>query len=422
MKALSNEVKNLLDRLYNLRGEDSVILTKMNKEREDAIETQERTKNEKEVLIKEIENLTAEEKTLAEEGEKLTSVLSSINKNDFATVLDRLKIDFDPDVINEKVNKMLPDTIAKVVAENKKASEKLESVEAEMNNAITKVEELGIRKDEALSNQAKLNEYFDLALAGNINITRDEITSLLEKFDFTENEQREAAKILMFPEDALYEYDASYKSGDKASGKTITEVLVEAKKESTAVQPEAKVEESESISDLEPIKASADSEPILEDIFNKVIEENIPVEPTPQVENSSAPIFADPTPIVEDKQSEKEKLYEVMRESGLDPEDYNAKSIEKLLTNYNADTLKNNVAELKNKNIDLKILRENIEILYDLELAQKIDKLLALGKEARDISLMPNVLVKYDLKGLNNTINVLQISGLDPKKVPLMAY
>ena len=422
MKMLSTEVRTLLDKLYNLRGEDSVILTKMTKEREDAIETQERTKNEKEVLIKEIENLTAEEKTLAEEGEKLTSVLSSINKNDFATVLDRLKIDFDPDVINEKVNKMLPDTIAKVVAENKKASEKLESVEAEMNNAITKVEELGIRKDEALSNQAKLNEYFDLALAGNINITRDEITSLLEKFDFTENEQREAAKILMFPEDALYEYDASFKSGDKASGKTITEVLVEAKKESTAVQPEAKVEESESISDLEPIKASADREPILEDIFNKVIEENIPVEPTPQVENSSAPIFADPTPIVEDKQSEKEKLYEVMRESGLDPEDYNAKSIEKLLTNYNADTLKNNVAELKNKNIDLKILRENIEILYDLELAQKIDKLLALGKEARDISLMPNVLVKYDLKGLNNTINVLQISGLDPKKVPLMAY
>ena len=422
MKMLSTEVRTLLDKLYNLRGEDSVILTKMTKEREDAIETQERTKNEKEVLIKEIENLTAEEKTLAEEGEKLTSVLSSINKNDFATVLDRLKIDFDPDVINEKVNKMLPDTIAKVVAENKKASEKLESVEAEMNNAITKVEELGIRKDEALSNQAKLNEYFDLALAGNINITRDEITSLLEKFDFTENEQREAAKILMFPEDALYEYDASFKSGEKASGKTITEVLVEAKKESTAVQPEVKAEESESINDLEPIKASADSEPILEDIFNKVIEENILVEPTPQVENSSAPIFADPTPIVEDKQSEKEKLYEVMRESGLDPEDYNAKSIEKLLTNYNADTLKNNVAELKNKNIDLKILRENIEILYDLELAQKIDKLLDLGKEARDISLMPNVLVKYDLKGLNNTINVLQISGLDPKKVPLMAY
>ncbi len=414
MKMLSTEVRTLLDKLYNLRGEDSVILTKMTKERQEAIETQERTKNEKEVLIKEIEKLTEEEKTLAEEGEKLTSVLSSIDKNDFATVLDRLHIDFDPDVINAKVSKMLPDTIAKVVAENKKASEKLENVETEMNNAITKVEELGIRKDEALGNQAKLNEYFDLALAGNINITRDEITSLLEKFDFSEDEQREAAKILMFPEDALYEYDAAFKSRDKQSGKTITEVLVEAKKESAPT----KVAVDESSEDLAIVKESSEQEPVLQDIFDKVIEENVPANETKE---EATPIFADETP-ANDNQTEKEKLYSTMREAGLDPEDYNSKTIDKLLENYNSDTLKANVAELKNKNIDLKILRDNIEILYDSELSQKINKLLELGKEARDISLMPTVLVKYDLRGLNNTINVLQISGLDPKKVPLMAY
>ena len=34
MKLLSSEIKGLLDRLYNLRGSDSVILTQMNKERE----------------------------------------------------------------------------------------------------------------------------------------------------------------------------------------------------------------------------------------------------------------------------------------------------------------------------------------------------------------------------------------------------
>ena len=234
---LSSEVKTLLDKLYNLRGEDSVILAKMNKEREEAIETGERTKNEKEVLLSKIDKLTKEEETLQEEGNKLTSILSNINRDDFANVLDRLQIDFDPASINEKITNMLPETIEKVVIENKKASEELESVETEMNNAITKVEELGIRKDEALSNQAKLNEYFALALEGNINITRDAITSLLEKFDFNEDEQREAAKILMFPEDALYEYDASFKSGSQTSGKTITEVLMEAKKES---KPEVK--------------------------------------------------------------------------------------------------------------------------------------------------------------------------------------
>lgn len=47
----------------------------------------------------------------------------------------------------------------------------------------------------------------------------------------------------MFPEDALYEYDASFKSGDKASGKTITEVLAEAKKESEAREDVAKAKQ-----------------------------------------------------------------------------------------------------------------------------------------------------------------------------------
>lgn len=394
MKMLSNEVKNLLDKLYNLRGEDSVILSKMNKEREEAIETQERTKNEKTVLLEKIERLTNDEKTLQEEGNKLTNVLSSIDRNDFANVLDRLGIDFDPASINEKLNTMLPVTIEKVVSENRLASEELENVESEMNNAITKVEELGIRKDEALGNQAKLNEYFELALDGNINITRDEITNLLEKFDFTEDEQREAAKILMFPEDALYEYDASLKSTDK-SGKTITEVLAEAKKESNIVEEAA-----------EEIVVPEESAEI-EEIFEKVIEENVlPLE----VEEN------------EIKVTEKDKLIEMLNSLEVNTSSISNEKIEMILAHYDEELIKNNISVLKENGIDLNILEENAEILYDSELKEKLEKLLNLGKEAKDISLMPSVLVKYDLKGLNNTINVLQISGLDPKKVPLMAY
>lgn len=102
MKMLSSEVKTLLDKLYNLRGEDSVILAKMNKERQEAIETGERTKNEKEVLLNKIEKLSNEERTLQEEGDKLSSILSNINRDDFSNVLDRLQIDFDPASINEK--------------------------------------------------------------------------------------------------------------------------------------------------------------------------------------------------------------------------------------------------------------------------------------------------------------------------------
>ena len=71
MKMLSSEVKTLLDKLYNLRGEDSVILTKMNKEREEAIETGERTKNEKTVLLDKIAKLTEENKTFKNNNELL---------------------------------------------------------------------------------------------------------------------------------------------------------------------------------------------------------------------------------------------------------------------------------------------------------------------------------------------------------------
>ena len=417
MKTLSNEVKNLLDRLYNLRGEDSVILTKMNKEREDAIETQERTKNEKEVLLQEIERLSQDEKTLAEEGEKLTSVLSSINRDDFANVLERLNLDFEPALLNEKVNSMLPNTISEIVSEKDAASKKLEEVETEMNNAITKVEELGIRKDAALSNQAKLNEYFDLALSGNINITRDAITSLLDKFDFSENDSREAAKLLMFPEDALYEYDASQKSSDKQSGKTISEVIAEAKQESkdqifdAPVQPE-KVEvknEKEEIPNISEVKESVNETPALEDIFSQVIDQiEVPI----QEEQVN----------VEDNKSEKEKLLQLLDENGLNKFNFKDEDLKKIMENYDKDTLVKNVNTLKYNKINLDILKDNYSLLYDKELDEKINKLLSLGKEAKDISLMPSVLTKYDLQGLNNTINVLQISGLDPEKVPLMAY
>ena len=417
MKALSNEVKNLLDRLYNLRGEDSVILTKMNKEREEAIETQERTKNEKEVLLQEIDRLSEDEKTLAEEGEKLTSVLSSINRDDFANVLERLKLDFEPAQLNEKVSSMLPNTISEIVSEKDAASKKLEEVETEMNNAITKVEELGIRKDEALSNQAKLNEYFDLALSGNINITRDAITSLLDKFDFSENDSREAAKLLMFAEDALYEYDASFKSGDKQSGKTISEVIAEAKQESKdqtaplVAEPKEELnapENKEQIEEVSEVKESVNETPVLEDIFSQVIDEiEIPHEEIQKVEDS---------------QSEKDKLLKVLDENGLNTFDFKDEDLKKIMEHYDSETLSNNVATIKSNKIDIKILKDNVELLYDKELAQKIEKLLSLGKVAKDISLMPSVLTKYDLQGLNNTINVLQISGLDPRKVPLMAY
>ena len=72
MKMLSAEITKLLDKLYNLRSEDSVILSKMEKEKEVATETKDRTTTEKATLQEKIESLTEEGRILEQEGEKLS--------------------------------------------------------------------------------------------------------------------------------------------------------------------------------------------------------------------------------------------------------------------------------------------------------------------------------------------------------------
>ena len=369
MKMLTSEITKLLDKLYNLRGEDSVILSKMDKEKSKAEETKARTASETTALQEKIENLTEEERVLAEEGEKLVSALSRIKTDDFKIVLEKLKVDFNPDKLSEEVNNMLPKTIDKVKEDIESAKKELVTVEAEMNTAIATIEELVIRKDEALSNQARLNEYFDLALNGNINITRDSITSLLEKFDFTEDEQREAAKIMMFPEDALYDYEKKLKNVEQP-GKSISEVFAEAKE-----SVEEKIDEPVQI-EVEDVK----------------------------------------------KLTPKEELIELLKELGFDYLDFTSNDLDKVLANYSEESLRRNVEFVKMNNINLDLFIDNVELLYDRELKEKVGRLIEIGKEANDIYLYPNILIKYDSSTLNNTIDKLKNSGLDPKKVPLIAY
>lgn len=380
MKILSPEVTRLLDKLYNLRGSDSVIFKEMESTHEKAEETKERTTAQKATLQEKIAGLEADSKNLSEQGKKLIEVLKGIDKNAYATVIDRLHINFDPEALVEKLDSSLPETIEKVNSDIESSKEELVKVEEEMNSAITTIEEIGIRKDAAVANQEKLNEYFDLALAGNINITRDSITSLLEQFDLTEEETREAAKILMFPEDALYDYDARLRESEK---KSISEVMQEAKNQEVI---EPKVEEAPKIEpvSVEPVKVEA--------------------------------------PKVEEHKFDREDLIDLFNEIGLDYLDYTTSDLDQVLEHFNEKVIRRNVNIFKENDLSLDIFVDHINLLYDKELEAKMDRLLRIGKNALDIYLNPTVLTKYDYKNLDKAIILLQDSGLDPKKVPLMAY
>ncbi len=409
MKTLSLETTKLLDKLYNLRGKDSVVLVEMDKQKEKAEKTLKRTTEEKGDLQDKIAKLETQYEELENQGEKLKEVLGGIDKNEFATVLDSLKINFDPEDLLEKVKENLPKTIDKVSNEQKNCEKELVAVEEEMNNAITTIQELGIRKDSAMANQDKLNEYFDLALNGKINITRDSITSLLEQFDFSEEEQREAAKILMFPEDSLFIYDSKLNNVDVA-GKSISDVINEAK---DAVIEDEKIEEEiiepiEEVNIEESVAPEIEEEPIVEQaIFNPFVIEDIPVE-----ENNE--IFEDA--------SNNESLEDYLTSLGFNYLEFSSQDLDELKNNFDKETMQKNVELIKEKNIDLDIFTDHASLLYDKELIEKIQILLNIGKEPIDIYLNPSILVKYTTEKLNNAIALLTSNGMDPKNVPLMAY
>ena len=409
MKALSLETTKLLDKMYNLRGKDSVVLVEMDKQKDKAEKTLERTTEEKSNLQDKIAKLETQHEELENQGEKLKEVLSGIDRNEFAVVLDSLKINFDPEELMEKVKENLPKTIDKVSNEQKTCEKELVAVEEEMNNAITTIQELGIRKDAAMANQDKLNEYFDLALKGKINITRDSITSLLEQFDFSEEEQREAAKILMFPEDALYIYDSKINNVD-VQGKSISEVISEAK---DAIIEDEKQEEInnleepviEETKDIEPLESNIDfkleeeTKPVEEDaIFNPFVIEDIPVNEDVEIKEDN--IF-----------NSNESLEDYLTSLGFNYLEFSSQDLDELKDNFDKET-----------NIDLDIFTDHVSLLYDKELTEKIQILLNIGKEPIDIYLNPSILVKYSTERLNNAIALLTSNGMDPKNVPLMAY
>ena len=381
MKALSPEVSALLDKLYNLRGEDSVLLVEMDRQKNKAVETKTRTTGEKKELQDKIANLEKLHDELTDQGERLADLLSGINRNDYITVLTRLNLDFDPQNLVEKLNKSLPRTIDSVVMDTKKAEKQLAKVEEEMNSAISKIEELSIRRDAAMANQEKLNEYFDLALSGRISITRDSIASLLEQFNFTQEEQREAAKILMFPEDALFQYDEKLQEKEK-SGKSISDVFSEAKN-------------ADPISD-EAIKYVDDEAGTVEFQYSSVEPE---VEETP-----------------------KEKLLGLLDKNGIDYLDFTGQELDLLINNYNEELIEGNIQYIKKVDIGTEIFVNHAGLMVDSELQSKIDTLLQLGKEPIDIYLNPNVLEKYTKEQLESSIVSLKDNGMDPKNVPLMAY
>ncbi len=390
------DTKTLLDKLYNLKNSDSVILKKIEEESEKANSIKTKSENECLELRASIEKISEEIITLNEEGQALKEILSSINKNSFNVVLDKLEMDFNPEDLHSKISTKLPNIIDNLKHEKESLSYNLKESETTLNDSVTQIDELSFKKDDALSNQSKLVEYMDLALKGNINITRGALTDLFANFNLTNDEAILASKILMFPEDALYDYDKAFKEG-KVSGKSFSDVFAGAKNNNIIDIEEEKEEYTiEENTLVNPILTDFDAEEIV------IKEEPVKEEKTEEI-----------NPI---------DIKELLEKNEFKYSDFTTNDITFIQSHLNETLLTKNVKLMKDLGINNDIFIDNIELLIDDELDVKVNSLLAAGKVPFDIYLNPSILVKYDFEELNKAINALKESGLDPKKVPLMAY
>ena len=123
MKNLNSEMKLLLDKLYNLRGEDSIVLVSIEEERQESIKTKERTFKQTAELQDKLSKLESEGQILAKEGESFKNALQTIRKDEFVNVLKELNISFDPNKIKAELDDKLPKTLNEIASEKTKAEE-----------------------------------------------------------------------------------------------------------------------------------------------------------------------------------------------------------------------------------------------------------------------------------------------------------
>ena len=129
-------------------------------------------------------------------------------------------------------------------------------------------------------------------------------------------------------------------------------------------------------------------------------------------------------PVKEEKAEvqNEETMMDLFKRLGLSEIMFDESELPSLIELNDKKIVEKNVEILNKYGINLDVVSDNVNILSDEELEEKIKELLDAGKTADDIYFNPSVLKKYNLQELKDAIKLLNQNGLDPKKVPLMAY
>lgn len=434
MAQLSQNTIRLLDRLFNLKGEDNVIIKRIKDEistteNEMTVTTQE--KNNNEVQKNELQGKLT---VFQNQSDSFKAVFEGIDDATFAS-LREIGIEFEISKMLSTIEEKAPDYIASLNDQINEYGKKIEDNEHKIEELTNNLENLHRNQATSEEDRLKLTSLLDQSLSSS-EIEREVLTvnfvkKILSLFNlFDENEIKELTKIIMFPDDGLFEYAKNYDkrlangeiSLDNQSSVTEDNNIEEIKpiedispseeaeeennESSTAEIYKEEITSSETTPDVEEPSVEDNQEEIINitnddstseidlSSLNNSSENEEPKELEEETEETT--IDSEPTtiiPIIEsDPEPVEESIEEFLEKIGL--------SIQKF-TDYNETPVSEIMAYLNQ--IDRTLIERNYEILRSLNV-----------DEETIYKYFQNILYLAD-SDLNNKITILRAKGINDK-------
>lgn len=203
--------QSILKKIENLLKPESTILVDLRKKIDDNTDIV--IKKEKSISDKKqkIANIQSEIKGLNEENAILTDAFNALKDQDLKLITNVLKLNLDVNKDLNKLNNQLP---LQLEIRNNDINDLENSIaldEEKLTAAKESISKLNASLEEALHNQSDLTALMKEASSGVCTRTRNDVTEILKKLEFSNDEAYTAAKLIMFPEDELIPFFKDFK-------------------------------------------------------------------------------------------------------------------------------------------------------------------------------------------------------------------
>ena len=441
MADLTQEKLRLLDRLYNLRGDESIVTTSIQTRIDDIISSTdetERVKREQEGIKTDLES---ELNTFTKQA---TSFLEAFSKydNDSFEALNAVDVNIELGSLVQKLQDEKPrheNQLNEKISDTEKIIED-KKVEIEKLNENKKEEEEKLQNAENV--KVKLNNLLDDILVNeNDSYNRGYIKKLLTELGvFNDDETSELEFLILFPEKGLSEYVNEYKDRedkfipvfDRGENNIFAKDIVieeDEEAEEPTEEVEETVEETEENNIIEEVEETEEPA-IIEEEEEEIApiieekEEDIITLYNEEPEESEMNLFEDKN-IIEEvnepeevQQPEESELSKILSELNIDESKLDDKTKE-ILSNTDESIIRKNDEHLRSIDFakeDEPIRFDNYMYLADEELGNKITFLRSKGITDKTIKkefLAGNI--KYSVESLKNKFESLKTNNVEIK-------